>query len=459
MGLSWLFWISIILVNAILVPYFMFLLVIAIAALLPRKKLDLSKDPVSKFLFLIPAHDEEAGISHAVGNCLGVNYPRSLFEVMVIADNCTDQTAAQARNAGARVVERFDDVRQSKGYALNDQIDRLETGGELSAWDAVVIVDADTTVSRDLLRAFDSDLRRGIDWIQAYYTVANPDSSWRTRLITYAFSLFNGVMPLGKSRLGVSSALNGNGMCFSVRGLRKVPWRSRGLVEDMEYAWDVRLAGGKIAFQPDVSIRAEMLSSGGRASANQRKRWEFGRWQIRTAYFGPLLRSKRLGLWTKFLSLCELTMPTMAMLTIIYVVVAAVDGSFILAPVEPPIAFFRRFLVACAAIMRRSRLLSMRVHRSLQCACPSAMPSAWRSFPVILCGSSGPFRVNGPIAGFAPPESRSTKVPLSLPTSCPDALPCQDRPIGSCAGGYEFRRRFVIVLVSVGPTLLSAMFR
>ena len=158
MGLSWLFWISIILVNAILVPYFMFLLVIAIAALLPRKKLDLSVDPVSKFLLLIPAHDEEAGISHAVGNCLGVNYPRSLFEVMVIADNCTDQTAAQAAECRARVVERFDDVRQSKGYALNDQIDRLETGGELSAGDAVVIVDADTTVSRDLLRAFDSDL-------------------------------------------------------------------------------------------------------------------------------------------------------------------------------------------------------------------------------------------------------------------------------------------------------------
>ena len=188
----------------------------------------------------------------------------------MIADNCTDQTAAGG-NAGARVVERFDDVRQSKGYALNDQIDRLETGGELSAWDAVVIVDADTTVSRDLLRAFDSDLRRGIDWIQAYYTVANPDTSWRTRLITYAFSLFNGVMPLGKARLGVSSALNGNGMCFSVRGLRKVPWQSRGLVEDMEYAWEVRLAGGKIAFQPDVSIQAEMLSSGGRASENQRK--------------------------------------------------------------------------------------------------------------------------------------------------------------------------------------------
>ena len=120
----------------------------------------------------------------------------------------------------------------------------------------------------------------------------------------------------------------------------------------MEYAWEVRLAGGKIAFQPDVSIQAEMLSP--EASLREPGR----RWELAAGRSEPptlvLSCAPALGLWTKFLSLCELTMPTMAMLTIIYVVVAAVDGSFILAPVDPPIAFFRRFLVACAAIMTLS---------------------------------------------------------------------------------------------------------
>ena len=382
MGLSWLLWISIILANAIFVPYFMFLLVIAIAAVLPRKKLDLSVDPVSKFLFLIPAHDEEAGISHAVKNCLDVNYPRSLFEVLVIADNCTDQTGLRA-DAGA-VVERTDDVRQSKGYALNDQIDRLENSGELSSWDGVVIVDADTIVGRDLLRAFDRDVRAGIDWIQAYYTVANPDISWRTRLLTYALSLYNGVMPLGKSRLGLGAGLKGNGMCLSIRGLKKVPWQSHGLVEDMEYAWEVRLAGGKIAFQPDVSIHAEMLSSGGRASETGASAGNSaaGKSEWPTLDLSCVPLDSASGGSSS--CLCELTMPTMAMLTIIYVVLAAVDVSFILGSAAPPIALFRPFLAACAAIMTISLVvyavspfLAMRLPLPL-CPQPGALSVLYR---------------------------------------------------------------------------------
>ena len=277
MIVNWLLWGVLIVGNVVLIPYFLFLLSVSIAALLPREKVRLPVDPASKFLIVIPAHDEEPVIALVVKSCLAVGYPRELFQVLVIADNCSDQTARLAAAAGARVVERFDDEKKSKGYAIAYLIAFLERTGELDLLDALVIIDADTIVDKELLRAFDGDLRSGRDWIQAYYTVANPDASWRTRLMTYALSLFNGVMPLGKTRLGVGSALYGNGMCFSVPGLKRVPWRCHGLVEDMEYAWNVRLAGEKIEFQPAVSVRAAMLSSGGKASASQRRRWEFGR--------------------------------------------------------------------------------------------------------------------------------------------------------------------------------------
>ena len=75
--------------------------------------------------------------------------------------------------------------------------------------------------------------------------------------MTYAFSLFNGVMPLGQNALGTSAAFKGNGMCFSTRGLRRRPWKSYGLVEDMEYSWTLRIAGEKIAFQPELGPRRD----------------------------------------------------------------------------------------------------------------------------------------------------------------------------------------------------------
>ena len=118
------------------------------------------------------------------------------------------------------------------------------------------MIDADTTVDRDLLRSFARGLERGDDWIQSYYTVANPDQSWRTRLLTYAFSLYNGVMLLGQKALGGTASFKGNGMCFSVRGLRRVPWKCYGLVEDMEYSWTLRIAGERSRFSPRLRSTA-----------------------------------------------------------------------------------------------------------------------------------------------------------------------------------------------------------
>jgi cellulose synthase/poly-beta-1,6-N-acetylglucosamine synthase-like glycosyltransferase len=229
--------------------------------------------------------------------------------------------------------------------------DEPEKSVEIDSTDAFVIIDADSTVDRNLLRAFDRGLESGHDWIQAYYTVSNPDESWRTRLLTYSFALFNGVLPLGKTQLGVSAAFKGNGMCFSVPGLRRVPWRSHGLVEDMEFSWAVRIAGEKIVFEPDVSVRGAMLAKGGPAAASQRRRWEFGRTETRRAFLGPVLRSKLLGYRAKALFLCELTIPPMGALAVMYVAVAVTDGFFLMRPPPRSSPFVRPFLFGCLGLM------------------------------------------------------------------------------------------------------------
>jgi len=313
--------------NLLLLPYLLLLLATAVAAVFTRRSPGPRPEdaPQSRFLIVIPAHDEESGIARTVQSCRSVAYPESLCGVVVIADNCADRTAAVAAGAGARVVERFDAEKKSKGYAIEYLIEKLVASGEFDALDALVIVDADTTIDAGLLRAFDRDLRRGRDWIQCYYTVANPEQSWRTRLMTYAFSLFNGVLPLGLNALGASASFRGNGMCFSTRGLRRTPWRAHGLVEDIEYSWTIRMAGEWIAFEPAVSVAGAMVGSGGPAAAHQRRRWEFGRRDLRRKFLAPLLRSDRLGWWEKILSVCELTMLPMGPLLSVSLLVLALD--------------------------------------------------------------------------------------------------------------------------------------
>ena len=198
------FWLEVIVIgiNLLLLPYLGLILLTALAALCSRRVSRKPDAPRTRFLVVIPAHDEESGIAATVRSCLSLEYPEGLFEVLVIADNCSDDTATIARQQGATVVERQDPDKKSKGHAIKFLIDRLQESGQFAELDALVVIDADTTVSPDLLLAFAGSIEAGQDWIQCFYSVANPDASWRTRLMAYAFSLFNGVTPLGQSSWG-----------------------------------------------------------------------------------------------------------------------------------------------------------------------------------------------------------------------------------------------------------------
>jgi cellulose synthase/poly-beta-1,6-N-acetylglucosamine synthase-like glycosyltransferase len=336
--------------NLAVLPYFCFLAAVAVAAMLSRRRAGLpERPPQSRFLILIPAHDEETGIATTVASCRGADYPEALFSVLVVADNCSDRTAAVAAQAGARVVERFDEIKKSKGYAIEYLIGWLVASGEFDALDAIVVIDADTTMDPALLRRFDARLGAGQDWVQCYYTVSNPDQSWRTRLMTYAFSLFNGVMPSGLTALGSSAGLRGNGMCFSTRGLQRRPFACYGLSEDMEFSWMLRVAGETIAFEPSARVYGAMVSSGGSAAAGQRRRWEFGRSEVRRKYLGPLLRSGAIALGDKVLSILEISIPPMGTLLSIYMGLMVLD--LLAARFGPAAAFFGWTPLWCGAIM------------------------------------------------------------------------------------------------------------
>lgn len=242
--------------------------------------------PVFRFDFVVPAHDEALNIAATVKSLQAVDYPKELFRVVVVADNCTDDTAMRARAAGAdEVLERHDAQLRGKGYALASGFTHCLRGKA----DAVVVVDADTSVSKNVLSAFAARLAQGEVAVQAHYGVQNPTASWRTRLMRIALSMFHQVRSIARERLGVSAGLRGNGMCLLTALLREVPHDAFSLVEDLEYGVRLGRRGFRVAYAFEAEVLGEMVS-GASASRSQRHRWEHGRAQMRQLHGWPLLR-------------------------------------------------------------------------------------------------------------------------------------------------------------------------
>ena len=242
--------------------------------------------PTLRFDVVVPAHNESAGIAGTIASLLSVDYPKDLVRVLVVADNCVDDTAHKAREAGATVLERQDEKLRGKGYALAFGFARCLADARA---DAVVVVDADTVVSKHLLGAFGARLAAGAVAVQAHYGVSNPLASWRTRLMRIALAMFHQVRSTARERLGVSCGLRGNGMCFRLPLLREVPHDAFSLVEDLEYGVRLGRAGHRVAYAGEAFVLGEMVSQE-RASRSQRQRWEHGRAQLARTMGWPLLR-------------------------------------------------------------------------------------------------------------------------------------------------------------------------
>lgn len=239
-----------------------------------------------RFDLVVPAHDEAAGIAATVASLLALDWPAPQRRVIVVADNCTDDTARLARAAGATVLVREDAGRRGKGHALAHAFAWSLADGFA---DALVVVDADTLASANLLEAFAARLKDGAVVLQARYAVRNLEASWRTRLMALAFALFHDVRSLGRERLGLSTGLRGNGMCFAASLVRRQPHRAFSVVEDLEYGIQLGLVGHRVHYVDSASVSGEM-PSGGRAGALQRRRWEGGRAAMARRFAWPLLR-------------------------------------------------------------------------------------------------------------------------------------------------------------------------
>ncbi|MCL5946513.1 MAG: glycosyltransferase family 2 protein [Chloroflexi bacterium] len=231
--------------------------------------------PQRLFSFLIPAHNEEHTLPHLLESIENLAYPPHRRQVVIVADNCTDATALIARRAGATVLERHDQTRIGKGYALDFGISWiLEQPGDPN--DAILILDADSEIDASCLLWLNDAFSTGAVALQSYYTVTAPSSSTPAALRYLALSLYHYVRPLGRKRLGLSAGLRGNGMAFTRACLARVPWQAHGLTEDVEQHMLFLKQGIRVDFVPQAIVRAEMPSTF-QVAASQNRRWERGR--------------------------------------------------------------------------------------------------------------------------------------------------------------------------------------
>jgi 1,2-diacylglycerol 3-beta-glucosyltransferase len=308
-----------------------YLVLLAFAALGHRRPTPTA--PRSRVAVLVPAHNEAQLIARCVDSLQRQSYPADLYDIVVVADNCTDDTALRAEAAGAIVLVRHDPDSPGKGPALHWSMDRLLC--EHPDLGALVVVDADSVVEPGMLGALVSRLQAGADVVQAEYLGLNEDGSAKSELRCAAFLLFHRVRFGGRAFLGLPCNLVGNGMLFSRRLLEERPWDAFTSAEDLEYSVDLRLAGVQPVFAAEARLRAPVAGRG-RAARVQRLRWEGGRFHVvRTRL--PKLIDAVIGQrrWSLVDAAVDLAVPPLGLLATASLLGAALGGMLLRAGVAP----------------------------------------------------------------------------------------------------------------------------
>lgn len=262
------------------------LLVLSVGSMFPRRRGTMrSAAAVWRVAVVVPAHNEVGNIASCVQSLLGADRGDMQVSVYVIADNCTDDTALVAEDAGAKVLIRTNEVERGKGYALHFAF----THQEILHYDCLLVVDADTAVATNFIVAAAGALRDGAHAVQTRYLVHNLEAGMRTRLMGLALRAFNVVRPLGRERLGLSVGILGNGFGLRTETLRAVPYLASSVVEDLEYHLKLVQAGYRVRFVNETAVFGEMPVRG-EGVKTQRSRWEGGRLRMLRERGPELLR-------------------------------------------------------------------------------------------------------------------------------------------------------------------------
>jgi cellulose synthase/poly-beta-1,6-N-acetylglucosamine synthase-like glycosyltransferase len=244
-----------------------YLLLLALASIVPPKR-TMRESGFHHFAVVIPAHDEENVIEATIKQLHRLNYSPQLYDIHLVADHCSDNTANVARRAGAIAHERNEGPRSGKGAALSWLFQRLF---DKVQYDAIIVFDADTQVDPDFLRVMDARLQQGYKVIQGQHIISNPDDGWFPALVWAMFLVDNRFQNLGRSNLHWSAKNMGDAICIHADLIRQIGW-GEGLTEDYQLRQRFLLAGFPIVYEPFAIAYGEAPLTWSQARA-QRTRW------------------------------------------------------------------------------------------------------------------------------------------------------------------------------------------
>lgn len=318
-------WVNVLLfaVTALLLVPVAVLCAECLAALLPSRKKTREPGKRPRVAILIPAHNEEKVLGATLASLMP--QVRQGDRVLVVADNCSDTTAAIAREQCAEVIERHDTSKRGKGYALDFGLRHLEP----DAPGILIMMDADCHVHEGAVDALVAQVVETGKPAQAVYLLERPSRPGPKDLVSaLAFMVKNLVRPSGLGRLGLPCLLTGTGMAFPWPVIRRAKLASGNIVEDMQLGLDLALSGHPPLFCEHALVTGR-LPEHRKAAVTQRTRWEHGHLQTLVTQVPRLVRGAIRNRKICPLALAlELAVPPLSLLIIMF---AAALGATLLA--------------------------------------------------------------------------------------------------------------------------------
>ncbi len=302
----------------LLIPISVFFIESCAAFLPGRREAKAAGEPRPTVAVLVPAHNEASGI----GATLETLLPQvtSQDRLIVIADNCSDETAAIARTAGATVIERINHEQKGKGYALDYGLRFIEADPP----DVVVMADADCIVHEGVIDQVARLAKKAARPVQTTYLMEQPANPGpKDAVSALAFMVKNLVRPSGLERLGLPCLLYGTAMAFPWSVIASAPLASGNIVEDMQLAIDLALAGHAPVFCSEAKVIGR-LPQQKQAAEGQRVRWEHGHLQTLLTQVPQLLKeSIRQRRFDLFAIALDLSIPPISLLVLMWTAIMA----------------------------------------------------------------------------------------------------------------------------------------
>ena len=232
-----------------------------------RRPMDYGRHPAgTRFAVLIAARNEELVIGPLINSLLEQEYPAELYDIYVIPNNCTDNTALAARQFGAEVLECTVPVR-SKGEVLRFAEEQLSG----RHYDAFCVFDADNVVDRCFLKEMNNAYRAGARAAQGYRDSKNPYDSAISGCYSIYYWMMDRFHNQGKAGLGLSAMINGTGFMVAASTLKKLGgWRTETISEDLEMTAQCVLADVQVAWVPLAVTYDEQPRTGRQMTAAPR---------------------------------------------------------------------------------------------------------------------------------------------------------------------------------------------